>query len=1511
MKKIFVCSLAFLLGSSGAMAQSVSDRVELNEKESVGMTLSRFSPVKPKSEDANALLRYPMLRLVRQDEPTKPSIPYAERTFTERKAQHAAPNQVGDIMRAAAGRELWGNVTYSNAWESYDYRGFYTFDTSVNPLQMQMLGTNGSFYMEGNGGAVFQDGTLYVVRYATYGSYFFIYINTYDPETFVQMGSTSTEDVTFVALETATNPATGKTYGVFYNSDATGFVLGTVDYTTMTRKDFGALEHPYVALGVTKDDVIYGVATDGNLYRIDQSTCEETLIGSTGVELLLSDGGHYGQSGEIDTKTGIFYWACKDAQKNAALYTVDLQTGAATKLADFPGQETVYGLYVPPAPAEDGAPAAVENLNASFTDNSLVGKVAFTAPTATYAGGTLSGQLSYYVMVGNDTLATGKTYPGAFVRETVTVPEGVTTFRVTTANEIGSSPENKVKVYVGNDEPTQVKDVNLAIDPETGVAKLTWSPVTTGINGGYIGNITYNVVRYPDSTTVATGLAATEFTETFSAEEPLQTYSYGVAAVNDTQTGVAGISNKSVFGAAIVPPYSEPLDNEGALELYTIIDNNEDGSTWEFNEKEGAASYKYSRVNDGDDWLITPAIQLKGGKLYSVSFETCGYGYTYHERIEVKYGNQPTVAGMTHQLLDSTDIMSPNYTKFTREIAADTDQKVYVGFHAISPADEFRLYLKNVQVYEGLSLTLADSVQQLSLVPAEKGELRVDGSFKTPSLTLGGDTLGNSLTKVEVLRNGKLLQTYEAPDTASVLTFTDDQPVNGFNNYVVKVYTAEGEGRPAHAQIYVGVDTPKYPKRPKLTDQSNSIHMAWKAVGNTGANGGYVDTDKVWYRIYDVDQSNNDMVAELRDSVQGTSYDIDYDTNAGEQKAIQFGLSASNSAGNSLIVGSDPLIVGQAYTLPFRESLAQCAVSNFWWGDRTGNSAFTLSNENASDGDGGCFALNTAAPQETAWINSGKIALGGVANPKLYFSHYADTRSDMKLTVEVQKPDGTVDSLYTFDYKTLTQDDDNEWRRESVSLKEYASLPYVIVRFRGEIGVKAYSLYLDDIVVENIFVNDLKAEIITPGQLRKNKTSKVSIKVTNKGDKPANRYTAALYANGEEVDAETVEDVLNPLQSRTFTFDYTPSLFDEGETVELKAVAEFDDDDYTDDNEVSAVVKVLTPDQAKPENVSAEAVGAGTGQVNVAWAQPNDESASVTDDMESYTSWSVDDFGFWNSVYGEPKGGAGQIYSSVPYPHQGEKFGFMVFDPRDWSWELTDKNPSLKPHSGKKYLASFYNYTEEAGSVEFYDSNDWLVSPTLSGEAQTISFWVNNVKAGDSDNVEKFELLYSVAGNDTTEFVKLGDTYTVSGGEWQQITASLPAGATHFAIRHCTDSKHSFVFMVDDVCYVGGSGVLKGYNVYRDQTLVATLEPTQTTFTDSKVPDGTHTYAVTALYAEGESAPAFSQRVTTAISALAVEDGKPFDAYTVDGKLVGRNLTSLKQLKKGTYVINDKTVVVK
>ena len=39
-------------------------------------------------------------------------------------------------------------------------------------------------------------------------------------------------------------------------------------------------------------------------------------------------------------------------------------------------------------------------------------------------------------------------------------------------------------------------------------------------------------------------------------------------------------------------------------------------------------------------------------------------------------------------------------------------------------------------------------------------------------------------------------------------------------------------------------------------------------------------------------------------------------------------------------------------------------------------------------------------------------------------------------------------------------------------------------------------------------------------------------------------------------------------------------------------------------------------------------------------------------------------------------------------------------------------------------------------------------------------------------------------------------------------------------------------------------------------------------------------------------------------------DGKPVDVYTIDGKLVRRQTTTLRGLRKGVYVVGNKKVVV-
>ena len=70
------------------------------------------------------------------------------------------------------------------------------------------------------------------------------------------------------------------------------------------------------------------------------------------------------------------------------------------------------------------------------------------------------------------------------------------------------------------------------------------------------------------------------------------------------------------------------------------------------------------------------------------------------------------------------------------------------------------------------------------------------------------------------------------------------------------------------------------------------------------------------------------------------------------------------------------------------------------------------------------------------------------------------------------------------------------------------------------------------------------------------------------------------------------------------------------------------------------------------------------------------------------------------------------------------------------------------------------------------------------------------------------------------------------------------------------------MFMIDDVTYTAGCGKVLGYNVYRDGKLLKRIEPNAELRITDKAPSGKHTYAVSALYAGGESEATKSAVVT-------------------------------------------------
>ena len=175
-----------------------------------------------------------------------------------------------------------------------------------------------------------------------------------------------------------------------------------------------------------------------------------------------------------------------------------------------------------------------------------------------------------------------------------------------------------------------------------------------------------------------------------------------------------------------------------------------------------------------------------------------------------------------------------------------------------------------------------------------------------------------------------------------------------------------------------------------------------------------------------------------------------------------------------------------------------------------------------------------------------------------------------------------------------------------------------------------------------------------------------------------------------------------------------------------------------------------------------------------------------------------------------------------------------------------------------------------------------------------------------------FEVLASSTDNDVESFT-LVESLSTSTTKWEEKTVDLPADTKYFAIRHT--STDVFALLLDDINYLVSGGDVDHYNVYCEGELIATVTGDETTYTEaaSKFAVGDHVFAVSAVHANGSESKPVTVTVTvsdtTGIAQIAA-DGKPFDIYTLDGKLVRRQASDFNGLR-GVYVINGKAVLVK
>ena len=1434
----------------------------------------------------------------------------------KRTLKNARNTTPPSLLDAPAPMTLWGNVIYQNTWgEEETHYGFYSFSTAAPIAPLIPLGEDPT--MIANGGSGIVDGVMHTVYLDLSLAMWGIvkaYHMQFDPSSWQRVAPEQQIDLSLAAFETAQDQTTGDIYGEFYNSDLTKREFGVVDFESETRTTFGTTTKAYVALGLSTDGYLYGVAVDGNLYKIDKTNGAETLIGSTGVQILDAEGAYFNQSGEIDQKTNTFYWASVNSEGECVLYTVDLATGAVTKISDFPNGDIVLALTVPKPLAAPGAPAAAEELGTAFNQSSLSGKVNFKAPTKTYDGSTLTGELTYRVSQGKKVLATGKTQPGANVSADVTVEkEGMARFVVQLENAAGPGVFARLEKWIGYDEPKAIESVTLAIDNTTGVVDLTWTAPTSTIHDGYLGPLTYDIVRYPDSAKVVTQGTNTRFTETLQKGD-MKYYTYGVVAHNGTQKSVESMSNGAILGDTVSLPYVENFATPASMNLYKIIDVNSDGRTWKWNPyaswEKGtagqAATYQYNKDKDADDWMLTPPVSMKQGFLYHLTFKTRSRLNKYKERLEVKFGKGDNVEDMTNEILPPTEVTSQEYITYEKDLKIDADGKYRIGFHAISPKDQLLLYIDSVCIEKGVAFNAPDTVQNFTITPDPQAGKKATITFTTPKVDIDGRPL-SGLFRFTVEREGKgVVKVTEYPARDKQYTFEDVVEESGFATYTIYCTNKNGDGRKLTKTAYIGLDVPKAPANGRLTDQQSSIKIDWDAVGKTGKNGGVVLPDNVLYQVYNVvyDNKGNPSV-EVLDETNNTTYEVSRNTEEGSQEFIFYALSAKNDAGISTIAATKGLVVGTPYTLPITESISGGNLNLLWWLERTGSTSFGITSTITYDNDGGAFVFNTKVAGDEAYLNTGKISLKDTKHPQLSFYHYSLPGKPIKLQVVVRKPDNTLVKVGEFNYATFTGE--KGWQKMVCDLDPnlFAKERFIEIGFHVVSGEAKVPICIDNITLRDLNERDLKASISAPEMMMKGETARTTISVENYGVEAINAYKVRLTAGNELVKEIASEQAIQSGEIREIAIDYKANVLIEGNSVALKAEVICDEDQNKADNVCEATVTLKDSEFPKPENVTAQAKG-GTN-VSLNWSAPSSTSQTITEDFEFYMPWSIDTFGDWTTI--DADGGiTGGFWRSHPYKNQGTPFAFIAFNPENLFTGCIEANPGLKPHSGDQYLAAVY--TSNADGTDFLDADNWLISPKLSGAAQKIDLWINNFKAKSKDYVEQIEILYSTTGRNKEDFQKIGDTHTISGGVFQNIAVDLPEGAKYFAIHHITDKDNVCLLMLDDVTFAKGYDAPKGYNVYRDGKLVVSLDGNTMKLDDNADTEGAHTYGITAVYEKGES-QAVMINVTTALQLIEALTGKPIDIYTIDGRLIGKGLNSLPRLGRGIYVINGQKVVIK
>lgn len=893
-------------------------------------------------------------------------------------------------------------------------------------------------------------------------------------------------------------------------------------------------------------------------------------------------------------------------------------------------------------------------------------------------------------------------------------------------------------------------------------------------------------------------------------------------------------------------PANFDLTSEEGLAPFTIVDANNDGTTWKWAAGSKCVWYYCSEKNNANDWLITPAILLEAGKTYQMVVNTSCQVPSYPERMELAYGVAATAPAMKKNILKPLDVNFNTATDVESDLFTIKETgDYYLGVHCISDKDMYALRVFNISVVEIEVGGIPAPAQNLHVQPNAMGELEAEVSFDLPTTFSNDDPITAETTlSYAVTRNGEEIKTGTGAAGAHV-QFMDYVDESARYLYSVVVNNGELASLPAEYATNIGVDVPGKPSNLKHEFLYPGMRFTWDPVTNVGEGGGYVDPSKCFYKLYTLyvngGQLYRDVLLSDPTTPNLTSCTFRWnDFEVGEQYRQYYSVFATNEAGDGY-AAINSFFGGEKYTLPVTEGFADSQPHYFWdfMADDSENAKVEIVYGISTDDDNYCYQSSSSVANNYVIMNSGKISLDGAAAPKLSFDARCLPTSS-NVSTNAASPNGILVMGYKADgtSEVLKQQVlSTSFEKFVIDLKSYRKTDYLYLEFYS-MFMEPGALQMDNITLYDEVENAVSATVEAPSTLTAGDMAPITVTVTNEGTSAINNYTLLINVGDEELASKTINKKIDFHKTNTTIDYYSTTVFDElGE----KKVSV---DIVTDGGAVThceTTIDVIAPVVSQPIDLEGNFQTENT--INLTWNAPEAPMAPVTEEFEDYDKWATQ-FGEWTCVNGD-NAYSQQIFS-VASPVDGTQYAYAIYNLNDLL-----QTTGFEGHSGEQFIGNTLGTTSATGGAYFEYVTDWLISPELPGIAQTVSFWIKD----SFEYPTHWKGYYSTGSKDINDFIECTQSMTAGFDEWTPKSFDIPEGAKYFAIRRSqTENSPGLFIFLDDISYVGLDGEIDSYNIYIDGEYFTSTTDTSALLEGVSFED--HEVSVSTVYTDGsESVP--------------------------------------------------------